>query len=100
MQSCRVPDASAAPLAGVSHTPLADDPDDGDDDGDDDDDDRDSSVSVTVDRSAVRLATFVYDCYPGSHTVLHLRLLLAVILRPCMPWVTPRSPPIRVLLFT
>ena len=66
-QSRQVPDAAAAPSAGVSHAPLAHDPDDGDDDVDDDD--CKSTVSVTTDRSAVRLANFVYDSYPGSRPV-------------------------------
>ena len=70
-QSRQVPDAAAAPSAGVSHAPLAIDPDDGDDDVDDDDDDRESTVSVTADRSAVRLANFVYESYPGSRPVAH-----------------------------
>ena len=64
VQSRLLPDAAAAPSAGVSHAPLAHDPDDGDDDVDDDD--RESTISVTADRSAVRLANFVYDSYPGS----------------------------------
>ena len=70
VQSRRVPDASAAPSAGINHAPLADDPDDGD--GDDDDDDRDSAVSIAVDHSAVCLANFVFDCYPGSRPVAPL----------------------------
>ena len=63
VQSRQVPDVAAAPSAGVSHAPLAIDPDDGDDD------DRESTVSVTADRSAVRLANFVYESYPGSRPV-------------------------------
>ena len=54
------------PASGISHIPLVRDPDDGDDI---DDDDRESTVSVTPDRSAVRLANFVYDSYPGSRPV-------------------------------
>ena len=68
-QSRQVPDTAAAPSTGVSHAPLAIDPDDGDDDVDDDDDDRESTVSVTADHSAVRLANFVYESYPGSRLV-------------------------------
>ena len=66
-QSRQLPDVAAAPSAGVSHAPLALDPDDGDDDVDDDD--HESTVSVTADRSAVRLANFVYESYPGSRPV-------------------------------
>ena len=64
-QSRQVPDAAAAPSTGVSHAPLAHDPND----GDVDDDDRESTISVTADRSAVCLANFVYDTYPGSRPV-------------------------------
>ena len=62
-QSRHLPDAAVAPSAGVSHTPSAFDPDDGDDD------DRESTVSVTAERSAVRLANFVYESYLGSRPV-------------------------------
>ena len=68
-QSRQVPDAAAAHSAGVSHTPLAIDPDNGDDDVDDDGDDRESTVSVTADHSAVCLANFVYESYLGSRPV-------------------------------
>ena len=68
-QSRRVPDDSASTSAGIRRVPLADDPDAGDRDLDDDDSDVDSAASVTVDRSAVRLANFVYECYPGSRPV-------------------------------
>ena len=65
-RSHRVPDDSAFTSAGVRRVPLDDDPDAGDRDIDDD---VDSAASVTVDRSAVRLANFVYECYPGSRPV-------------------------------
>ena len=66
-QSCQVPEAAAAPSAGVvSHAPLAHDLDNGDDV---DDDDRESTISVMADHSAVRLANFVYDSYLGSRPV-------------------------------
>ena len=65
-----MPDDSASTSAGVRRVPLADDPGAGDKDFDDDDDDVDSSASVAVDLSAVRLANFVYDSYPGSRTVV------------------------------
>ena len=64
-----MPDDSASTSAGVRPIPLADDPDDGDRDIDDDDDDVDSAALVTVDRSSVRLANFIYECYPGSRPV-------------------------------
>ena len=51
---------------GISQPPSVRDPDDGEDI---DDDDHESIVSVIPDRSAVRLANFVYDSYPGSHPV-------------------------------
>ena len=51
---------------GISQPPLVRDCDDGDDI---DDDDRESTVSVISDRSAVRLANFVYDSYPGPRPV-------------------------------
>ena len=65
-RSRRVPDDSASTAEGVRRVPLADDPDAGDRDIDDN---VDSAASVTVDRSAVLLANFVYDCYPGSRPV-------------------------------
>ena len=65
-QSRRVPDDPASTSAGVRRVPLADDPDTGDRGINDD---VDSAASVTVDRSAVRLANSVYECYQGSHPV-------------------------------
>ena len=72
-QSRQVSDATVPPSTGVSHAPLVRDPDDGDDDVDVEDDDHESTVSVTPDRSAARLANFVYDlsglsssCNPSS----------------------------------
>ena len=65
-QSHQVINAAVPPASGISHAPLVRDPDDGDDI---DDDDCESTVSVTPDSSAVRLANFVYDSYPGSHPV-------------------------------
>ena len=96
-RSRRVPDDSAFTSAGVRRVPLDDDPDAGDKDIDDD---VDSAASVTVDCSAVRLANFVYECYPGSCPVAAPQWLLAAILRPYMPCPTPRSPPICILRFT
>ena len=58
-QSRQLPDATVPPVTGVNHTRLVRDPNDGYDDNDDDD--RESTVSVTPDHSAVRLANFVYD---------------------------------------
>ena len=56
-------DSDRLVATGISQPPLVCDPDDGEDI---DDDDRESTVSVIPDRSAVRLASFVYDSYPGS----------------------------------
>ena len=61
-----MPDDSVSISADVRHIPLADDPDAGDRDIDDD---VDSTAPVTVGRSSVWLANFVYECCQGSRPV-------------------------------
>ena len=93
-----MPDATVPPLTGVSHAPLVRDPDDGDDDVEDDD--RESIISVKPDRSAVRLANFVYDSYLGSRPVTTLPVAPRCDFESLYALSNPPESSIPVLLYT